>query len=54
LLPTMRLTIVALILALLSLVFAGWVGNALMFVAMVLALWGVVGYVRAWRHRSMG
>jgi hypothetical protein len=38
--------------AIVSLMLEGWMGTVLMIVAMFLALWGVTGYVRAWRKRS--
>ena len=50
--PTLRLAALALIIAVASLMFEGWTGDVLMVVAMLLALWGVAGYVRAWRRRS--
>lgn len=51
-LPTLRLASVALLVAIASLLLEGWVGNVLMVVAALLAIWGVAGYVRAWRRRS--
>lgn len=50
--PTLRLAAIAMIIAIASLAFEGWIGDALMIVAMLLALWGVAGYVRAWRKRA--
>jgi hypothetical protein len=50
--PTLRLAAIALIIAIASLLFEGWTGDVLMVVAMLLALWGVAGYVKAWRRRS--
>jgi hypothetical protein len=50
--PSLRLATVALIVAIISLMLEGWIGDVLMVVAAVLALWGFTGYVRAWRRRS--
>lgn len=50
--PTLRLASVAMLVAIVSLMLEGWMGTVLMIVAMFLALWGVTGYVRAWRKRS--
>jgi hypothetical protein len=50
--PTLRLAALAMIVALVSLMVEGWIGTVLMILALLLAVWGVIGYVKAWRTRS--
>jgi hypothetical protein len=49
---TLRLTGIALLLAMVSLTDEGWIGDVLMVLAILLAIWGVFGYLRAWRARG--
>jgi hypothetical protein len=49
---TLRLAAIALLLAMLSLFAEGWTGTVLTTVAAVLALFGVIEFVHAWRWGS--
>jgi hypothetical protein len=48
---TLRLSAVALLLAMLSLLADGWASTVLTIAAAVLALFGVIEFVHAWRWR---
>lgn len=49
---TLRLAAVALLLAMLSLLVEGWTSAVLTTIAAVLALFGVIEFVHAWRWES--
>jgi hypothetical protein len=50
--PTLRLAAFSLLLAMLSLLVDGWTSTVLTTIAAVLAFFGVIEFVYAWRWRS--